>query len=306
MTSSTPSIALYQQVPSLFANPNGDSANALAALINKEIGSDGFKQSTGNLDKLLSSISEQLILSSISHRETIDEYLNFVFFSALQINGEATHTGTIRKDGEPPLYKVAPLHPASGPAIFGENLAKTLYDSLWSSFSRAVTPDVDNDRDQSKEYYYMTAIRATILARGFALSESFRNSLWRVIEDILVKALFSGDEQEPGAFVALTALILGAGQEIKDYLKHGNKGKGKNWLWYDDVRTESDAKWGWKEVVDVLKHQPGPGMIDRLPEYVKGNVELAKKHAMNTNSLEESWDSERLAAEAFKWASVDS
>ncbi|KAF5349669.1 hypothetical protein D9756_008868 [Leucocoprinus leucothites] len=304
MASFTPSIALHQSVPVLFANPNGDSANQLAALINAEIGSDGFKQSTASLDALLSSITSQLLLSSLAHRETIDEYVNFVLFTALQIKNEATHLGSIRKDDEPPLYRIAPLHPASGPAILGENLAKTIYDSIWSATSRAVTPDVEHDRDQSKEYYYMTSVRATILARSFALSESFRDSLWRDIEDILVKSLFSGDEQEPGSFIALTALLLGAGKEIKDYMGEEMKGQGKAWLWYDDVRTESNAKWGWKDVVESVKHQPGPEMIDRLPEYVKDNVELAKKHVGGV--VEESWDSERLAAEAFGWASIDS
>jgi hypothetical protein len=273
-------------------------------MINKEIGSEGFKQNTTSLDTLLSSINEQLALSSLAHRETIDEYVNFVYFTALQINNQVTHIGTIRKNDQPPMYKVAPLHPASGPAILGENLAKTIYDRVWSFTSRACTPDVDDDREESKEYYFMTSVHATILARGFALSESFRDSLWRVIEDIFVKALFSGDEQEPGVFVALTAILLGAGQEIKDYIGEELKGQGKNWLWYDDVRTESDAKWGWKDVVEALRHQPGPAMIDRVPEYVKDNVELVKKHV--DSDLEESWDSERLAAEAFRWASVDS
>jgi hypothetical protein len=305
MASSSSSIALHQTIPTLFAKPNGDSANQLALLINKAIGEGGFKENTAAIDSLLSSINDQLILSSLGHRETIDDYLNFVIFTALQINNKATHVGTIRRDDEKPLYMVAPLHPASGPMILGESLAKSLHDSLWSSFSRAVTPDSDIDRDQSKEYYYIASVHASILARGFALSESFRDALWRVIEDILVKALFSGDEQEPGSFIALTAIILGAGQEVKDYLAGKPKGQGKAWLWYDDVRTESDAKWGWKEIVDALKHQPGPEMIDRLPEYVKDNVELAKKH-VESDSLAESWDSERLAQEAFRWASIDS
>ncbi|KAF9443139.1 hypothetical protein P691DRAFT_809411 [Macrolepiota fuliginosa MF-IS2] len=303
MSSKSLSIALHQNVASLFANPNGDSATKLAALINKNLGSEGFKQSTASLDALLSSITNQLNLSSFAHRETIDDYVNFVAFTSLQINNQATHPGTILKEGEQPLYRVAPLHPASGPGILGQNLAKTMFDSLWDATSRAVTPDVDTDRDQPKEYYYKASIYATVLARAFALAESFRDSLWRDVEDVLVKGLFSGDEQEPGVFVALTAILLGAGKEIEAYLNGEDKGQGKNWLWYDDVRTESDSTWGWKDVVGALKSQPGPEMMDRLPEYVKDNIELAKKHVA---SGEGSWDSKRLASEAFRWASIDS
>jgi len=302
MTSAS-SLARHRDIASYFSQPNGDSATRLAALINQELGSAGFQQNTAALDTLLSSITGQLALSSLAHRETIDDYVTFVSFTALQINSAATHPGTIVKEGDESLYKIAPLHPASGPGILGEQLSKALFDSIWSATSRAVTPDVETDRDQSKEYYYKSSVQATILARAFALAESMRSSLWRDVEDVLVKGLFSGDEQEPGVFVALAAILLGAGKEIKDYMGEEEKGKGQRWLWYDDVRTEAEARWGWKDVVEALKGQPGPAMVDRLPEYVKDSFELAKRHVFDGS--EESWDSERLAAEAFKWASVD-
>lgn len=299
---SSSSLPHHRDIASHFSQPNGDSATRLTALINQELGSEGFKQSTASLDDLLSSITNQLALSSLAHRETIDDYVTFVSFAALQINSAATHPGTLVKEGDEHLYKIAPLHPASGPDILGEHLSKALFDSMWGTTSRAVTPDEETDRDQSKEYYYKSSVQATILARAFALAESMRGLLWRNIEDILVKGLFSGDEQEPGVFVVLAAIFLGAGKEIKDYMGDEKKGKGRDWLWYDDVTTEADARWGWKDVVEALKSQPGPAMVDRLPGYVKGSFELAKKHVLEGS--EEDWDSEKLAAEAFKWASI--
>lgn len=304
MASAPPSIALHQDVASLFAAHTSDSATKLAALINQEIGSEGYKPGTASLDALLSSIMNQLLLSSLGHRETIDDYVTFVSFAALQINNEATHPGTILKEGDERPYKVAPLHPASGPGIFGEHLSKALFDALWGATSRAYTADENGDRELPKEYYYKTSVQSTVLARAFALPETFRDSLWRDVEDIFVKGLFSGDEQEPGVFIALTAILLGAGEEIEEYMGGEQKGKGKAWLWYDDVRTEPDARWGWRDVVEALKNQPGPRMADRLPEYVKDNIELAKKHVID--GTKESWDSEKIASEAFKWASIDS
>lgn len=298
------SFAYQRDIASYFSQPNGDSANRLAALINQELGSEDFKQNTTALDHLLSSIASQLALSSLAHRETIDDYVTFVSFAALQINSAATHPGTIVKEGDEQLYRIAPLHPASGPDILGEHLSKALFDSIWKATSRAVTPDEENDREHSKEYYYKASVQATILARAFALAESMRGPLWRDVEDILIKGLFSGDEQEPGVFVALAAIFLGAGKEIKDYMGEEKKGKGRDWLWYDDIKTKPDVAWGWKDVVEALKSQPGPAMVDRLPEYVKGSFELAKKHV--AGGSEEDWESERLAAEAFNWASTAS
>lgn len=297
------SIALYDDVPTAFASLTNDSAEKLAALINKDIGSEGFKQSTASLDALLSTISKQITLSSLGHRETIDDYVTFTNFIALQINNEAVHVGTILEGGEKPPYKAAVLLPTSGPAILGENLAKTLFDGLWSATSRAVTPSDGQDRSKSQEYYYTTSIHATILARAFALADTFRDSLWKDIEDIFVKGLFSGDEQEPGIFIALTAIVLGAGTEVQEYMGAEAKGHGKSWLWYDDVRREPNERWGWKDVVEALKQQPGPVMAGRLPDFVTDNLELAKKHVM-AGQVGDSWDSEKLAQDAFKWASV--
>ncbi|EKM83261.1 hypothetical protein AGABI1DRAFT_111700 [Agaricus bisporus var. burnettii JB137-S8] len=303
MASQPSSIALYADVPTAFASLNNDSAGKLAALINKDIGSDGFKQSTASLDALLSTISKQVILSSLGHRETIDDYITFTTFVALQINNEAVHTGTILGEGEKPPYKTAVVLPASGPAILGESLAKNLYDEMWSATSRAYTPLDQDDRNKSQEYYYTTSIHATILARAFALADTFRDSLWRDVEDLLVKGLFSGDEQEPGIFIALTAILLGAGKEIKEYIGDEKKGSGKRWLWYDNVRTVPDERWGWKDVVEALKQQPGPLMAGRLPDFVKDDLELVKKH-VGDGQVGESWDSEKLAKDAFNWAAI--
>lgn len=300
MASSSP---LQQTISALFANPNGDSGNELAALINQEIGPESFKQSASQVS-ILSYITQQLVKSSLVHRETIDDYVTFVSFAALQINTKPTPIGSIRKDDEPPLSEVAPLHPLSGPAILGESIAEKISGSVWSATSRAVAPDADRDRSLSKEYYYTVSVQMTILARAFALSESFRGPLWPVIEDILVKGLFSGDGQEPGSFVALAALMLGTGKEIKEYMDGGKKGQGKFWSWYDNVRTEAEEMWEWKDVVEAFKHQPGQEMNDRLPAYVKNSLELAQKY-VEGGLQEESWDSERLAEEAFNWEDVD-
>ena len=302
MASSTSPV--NQTISALFENPNGDSGNELAALINQEIGMESFKRSTASQLTILSSITQQLVDSSLAHRETIDDFVTFVSFASLQINSKPTPIGSIRKDDEPPLSKIAPLHPVSGPTIVGENLAEKISDTVRDATSRAVTPDDSRDRSLSKRYYRTVSVQTTILARAFALSESFRGPLWSVIEDILIKGLFSGDHQEPGAFIALAALMLGAGKEIKEYMDGGKKGQGKAWLWYDDVRTEAEAKWEWKDVVEAFKHQPGQGMNDRLPDYVKNTLELAQRY-VEGGLIEESWDSERLAEEGFDWANVD-
>jgi len=295
---------LQQTISALFANPNGDSGNELAGLINQEIGPESFKQSSASQVSLLSSITQQLVKSSLAHREIIDDYVTFVSFAALQINSKPTPIGSIRKDDEPPLSKVAPLHPVSGPAILGENIAEKISGSVWGATSRAAAPNADRDRSLSKEYYRTVSVQMTILARAFALSESFRGSLWPVIEDIFVKGLFSGDSQEPGSFIALAALMLGAGKEIREYMEGGKKGRGKSWSWSDNVRTEAEARWEWKDVVEAFKHQPGQEMNDRLPGYVKNTLELAQKY-VEGGLMEESWDSERLTEEAFNWEDVD-
>ncbi len=119
---------------------------------------------------------------------------------------------------------------------------------------------------------------------------------------MFVKGLFSGPEQEPGVFIALSTVLLGAGAEIREYMsQEGVKGKGMAWLWYDDVRTGADREWDWQSIVEALSDDSEPEMSSRLPDYVRATFERAKKHVGDGQGEMKSWDSERLANEAFVW-----
>lgn len=278
---------LQAQISTCFSQPNSQSAASLATLVNRQ-------SNTADLDPILNTIINQFILSSFAQRSQIDSIISFLSSAANQIELSVAHPGHSPED----RYATTQLRASKGPGIVSEHLSHTLYRALWGHTSRARTPDEELDREHPKKYYADASTHATILARAFAIQPGFRDHLWREVEDIFVKGLFSGPEQEPGVFIALSAVLLGAGAEIREYMAQGVKGKGMAWLWYDDVRTGADREWDWPSIVEALGNEPEPEIS---PSYVRATFERAKKHVCDSQGEMRSWDSQRLANEAFVW-----
>lgn len=279
------------QISTFFSQRNSQSAVSLGSLVNRQSNLD-------TLDPILNTIINEFVLSSFSQRSQIDSLVSFLSSLATQIELSVVHPGHSLED----RYATTLLRPSNGPGIVSEHLSHALYRALWGHTSRARTPDEELDREHPKKYYADASIHATILARAFATQPGFRDQLWREVEDMFVKGLFSGPEQEPGVFIALSAVLLGGGAEIREYMsQEGVKGKGMAWLWYDDVRTGADREWDWRGIVGALSNEPEPEISSRLPDYVKATLERAKVHVGDGQGEMRSWDSERLANEAFVW-----
>lgn len=293
MSSPPPTLSLPSNaVAGLYARPGPESQAALVALIN-----DANANSV--TDSVLDSIIYHFILSAFAQPTKIDSLIDFLASVASRITPSLAHPGNPEEK-----YMSTPLRPSTGPNILSERLSHTLYGRLWQLTSRAVTPDEDYDKTLPKKYYIDACVISTILARAFATQPVyFRDSLWREVEDVIVKSLFSGPEQEPGVFVALSALLLGAGSEIREYLgaERGKRGQGKGWLWYDDVRTQKDAEWGWEDIIEALLEVPEEELSTNLPDYVEATLALAKVHVGHGDGEIPSWDSDKLAQEAFNW-----
>ncbi|KAF8889793.1 hypothetical protein BD779DRAFT_1469547 [Infundibulicybe gibba] len=266
-----------------------DSASSLAALI--------ATASPDTLDSVLETLIDRFLLFCSSDRPRIDAQIAFLASVARQLPPSLTHPGEVAQPDEP-VYRFTLLRACSGPGVIAERLSQKLYGLLWEHTSRAATPDVKLDRRHRKTYYATVALNATVLARAFATQEAFRPVLWREMEDVIIKGLFSGEQQEPGVFIALTALFLGAGAEIREYLASGVQGNGMGWLWWDDVRTE-DKRWGWEDIAEAVWKVPDPKMDFRLPDFAKINISVAKHHLAQDEMS--SLDSETLARKVFCW-----
>ncbi|KAF8889826.1 hypothetical protein BD779DRAFT_1706686 [Infundibulicybe gibba] len=252
-----------------------DSASSLAALI--------ATASPDTLDSILETLIDRFLLFCSSDRPQIDAQITFL--------------ASVAQPDEP-VYQFTLLRACSGPGVIAERLSQKLYGLLWEHTSRAATPDIKWDKRHPKKYYATVALNATVLARAFATQEAFRSVLWREVEDVIIKGLFSGEQQEPGVFIALTALFLGAGAEIREYLASGVQGNWMGWLWWDDVRTE-DKRWGWEDIAEAVWKVPDPKMDSRLPDFAKINISVAKHHLAQDEMS--SLDSETLAHKVFCW-----
>ncbi|RDB27347.1 hypothetical protein Hypma_004325 [Hypsizygus marmoreus] len=286
---STPS--QIAQVSKLFRQRDVDAAAILASLINSQ-------PTLETLEPVLDDTIKELLHYSFTQREQIDSLVTFLHAVATQIKPSVSHPG------HPPLdlCPTMDMRPSNGPTVLAECLSHDLYESLWDRTSRDITPDDEYDRTRPKSYYFDASVHATVLARAFAMYPIFRERLWREAEDVLVKGLLSGTEQEPGVFTALTALLLGAGEEIREFLsQEGIKGMGLEWVWYNNTRMWGDVAWGWTDLMMALKDEPGETMAARLPSYIRASFEKAKKHIGDGSGSFPSWGSERLAKEAFGW-----
>lgn len=294
-----PSLSLStSDVSKYFAQLDADAAASLATLIN------GYSADT--LDPILNTIIQQFLLASSAQPTQIDRLLSFLSLVASHIDSTLSHPGLEKLDPDT-RYKSTHLRPSTGPGILSERLSHNLHEAIWGHISRAYTPDPDTDRELPQRYYTDVAVNAAVLARAFATQpDIFRGTLWREVQDVFIKGLFSGPEPEPGVFIALSALILGAGQEVRQYLQIGDHvGRGKGWIWYDDKLKEDtqNATWRWEDIVTALRTVPDPEIAVRLPSFVSETFARAKTHVGDDGELRgASWDSEKLAKDAFGWA----
>ncbi len=208
---------------------------------------------------------------------------------ARQLETSLKHPGHPKSGGR----KTVEFRLVEGPAVLGEAISVTISGRLWDHISRAVTPEDGRDCGLSKAYFKKTAILAILLAKLFASVPSFRPCLWREVEDILIKGLFSGPDPEPGAFVAVTALIALSTTQIEEYLsEEGHVGQGKDWVWYNNIRAE-DESWSWAEVVEGVQNA-------KIAPLLMGDVGKTFQFAKNIldGKME---DSDWELVEVFPW-----
>ena len=129
--------------------------------------------------------------------------------------------------------------------------------------------------------------------------------LWKVIQDVFIKGLFSEDP-EVGAWYAAGILILTCSDALQ---KQGIMGKGKGWFFCDNKLDKPDATWSWndlRQAVLATEHLPRDmtrtGYTDEeyrtrknlvyVPEEVLHVFDLARKnlHAHNPD-----WNSYDIA-----------
>lgn len=272
------------QVSDYFTDCTEDSAKQLASLINA--------CPPDSLDTIFNPIFQQLYLHSFNQIKPIDSLLHFLTSVANHIDSSVYDGGAEGRYGS--TFRRA----SSGPETLAERLSQSLYETQWDFVSRVVTPDEEYDRKLSLEYYKSAAIYGTFLARAFVVRpDLFRDRLWREVEDVFVKGLFTEDS-EPGIYVVIATLLLGAGKDIRAYLDDGHVGKGKSWVWYDDKRFRDEDTWGWTDIAAALE---GMHIPDTLPGYVTNSFRLAKDVIRRGQDNEVNWDSNTLAHEGFPW-----
>ena len=286
----TPQLSLpNSEIARAFSDLTDNSAQSLASLISRQT-------SPTSLDAVLNSTIQQLLLSSQAQRAEIDNQVSFLFSVASHLPESVSHTGRTQAS----TYKTTAQRPSNGPELLVERLSHSLYEKLWEYSSRAVTPDEQMDKELPGTYYAEASVYSTVLARAFAINSAARDRLWRNVEDIFVKGLYSGPDPEPGAFVGLSALLLGAGAEIRAYMEtNENFGEGKNWVWYNDAKNSE--RWGWEDVVKALGDQSRSEILSRLPNSVNTTFNAAIQHIGNGDHVTASWDSGKLATDAFNW-----
>ena len=255
----------------------------------------------------LATTARNTILLAFNKPSDIDSLVEFYGSVAVKIDTSLEHPGN-QIDGQPLRSETRPKHtyvlPAKGGDLLAEHLTCQLWDELWGPTSRVFTPNPEFDRKEGgRDYYRSAVIHSSLLARAFSLQPSFRARLWRVVEEVLIKCLFSGTMQEPGNFVVTAALIYGAGNAIREWLST-HSGTGKDWYQWDDVRKQPDAVWGWSDIVAALENADSlvdPEFETAVPTQAMTLFKGLKDYVGDGKTELQDWSAEKLAA-SYAWA----
>jgi hypothetical protein len=170
----------------------------------------------------------------------VDSLIEFYGNTAAKLHSSLSHPGN-QAGVKPPAEQTRPIQThvldAAGGDLLVEHLAHQLWNELYGPTSRVYTPNVELDqRTGGRRYYRSAFVQSALLARAFSLQPSFRPRLWRTVEEVLVKGIFSGTQQELGNFIVTAVLIYGTGSAIREWMKN-NSGQGKEWSPWHYVRT---------------------------------------------------------------------
>jgi len=114
------------------------------------------------------------------------------------------------------------------------------------------TPDTELDRSLPASHYYDAFVSSSVLVRAFTILPAFRTRLWRVVEEWIVRGIFSGTMQAPADILVTTTLVYGAGEALREYLGTEKKGTGKMYSMWTYVRLVPEERWGWYNIVSAV------------------------------------------------------
>ncbi|KAK5000291.1 hypothetical protein LTR66_000823 [Elasticomyces elasticus] len=186
------------------------------------------------------------------------------------------------------LARPSELENVLRPILYDPELPAKLSKFMDMFTNRMSTPEIPYhtyDPGRPSNYFRVCLVYATLIGRAYALTvncwsddhessealdragalppelrisvhEAYlhhlarREPFWRLIADILAKALFSTIEPEPGARYAAGIILLTAGQAIKatPFLD----AHGKEWIPWISEYDSADVRWTWREVEDAL------------------------------------------------------
>jgi hypothetical protein len=254
----------------------------------------------------LADTAHDIILLASNQPSDIDSLIEFYGNVAAKLPDSLWHPGN-QKDVRPLREQTRPKQThvllAQGGDLLVEHLAHQLWNQLHGPTSRVYTPNADYDKNEyGKSYYRPAFVHSAVLARAFSLQPSFRDRLWRVLEEVLIKCLFSGTQQEPGNFVVTAVLIYGAGDAIRAWLSN-NSGRGKDWYQWHDVLNKPDEVWGWSDIVAAFQDVDSlvePEFEAAVPGPAMGLFKGLKDYVGDGKSEMRDWSAEQLAS-SYAW-----
>ncbi|SPO37727.1 uncharacterized protein PSFLO_03203 [Pseudozyma flocculosa] len=146
---------------------------------------------------------------------------------------------------------------------FKSGLVDFLVDEVRSYIQPLTTPDAEDENRLPESFYAAAMATGLLLGRLFASTPAPHDTsemsqrIWdSLVEPALIRGLFV-DEQAassaPANVALLPALVASSAASIRSYLLLRTKGRGKQYVWYDDECKQPDAQWTWDDVVAQLQ-----------------------------------------------------
>ncbi|PWN98336.1 hypothetical protein FA09DRAFT_329932 [Tilletiopsis washingtonensis] len=149
----------------------------------------------------------------------------------------------------------------------GDALRALFFQALGRDLLRACvptsTPEPLGDGDASSSTHFLPALAHSLLAAELLRSDELRDEAWRVVDSLLARCLFTSTPHA-ASLVALPALLSSL-DTLRAHLEPTGsaRGKGRNYVWYDDAFSSPSATWGFDEVCAAFTAGPPKAVLPR-------------------------------------------
>ena len=193
---------------------------------------------------LLLDVVQALLLAALAQPAEIPQQVRFIAELLPELQ---RCDGEYFCEAEEPAYQQPGRAETEGA---GDALRALFFQALGRDLLRACVPTSTPEPlgDEFSSSHFLPTLAHSLLAAELLRCDELRDDAWRVVESLLARCLFTSTPHA-ASLVALPALLSPL-DTLRAHLEPTGsaRGKGRNYVWYDDAFGSPSATWSFDDV----------------------------------------------------------